>query len=77
MIITKHQLVQLVFYLTSLDLIISNQRRRGLTPKLMSYMSATAGCDREQSEAPYYDSTTPPRFAKPHHSSLLKEEKAE
>jgi len=41
----------------------------------MSYMSATAGCDREQSEAPHYDSTTPPRFAKPHHSSLLKEEK--
>jgi hypothetical protein len=33
-------------------LITSNQRRRGLTPKLMSYMSATAGCDREQSEAP-------------------------
>ncbi len=31
--------------LVSARLIISNQRRRGLTPKLMSYMSATAGCD--------------------------------
>jgi hypothetical protein len=36
-------------------LIVPNQRRRGLTPKLMSYMSATAGCDREQSEAPIYN----------------------
>ena len=37
-------------------LIVPNQRRRGLTPKLMSYMSATAGCDREQSEALTYNS---------------------
>ncbi|MEI6191337.1 MAG: hypothetical protein WCP24_03175 [bacterium] len=59
------------------ELIVPNQRRRGLTPKLMSYMSATAGCDREQSEALYYDSTTPPRLAKSRHSSLLKEEKAD
>ncbi len=38
-------------------------------------MSATAGGDRKQSEALIYDSTKPPRLAKPRHSSLEKEEK--
>jgi hypothetical protein len=76
--ILKHKIptkaVEILYWASSV-LIVPNQRRRGLTPKLMSYMSATAGCDREQSEALIHNSTTPPRFAKSHYSPLLKEEK--
>ncbi len=51
-------------------LIISDQHRRGLTPKLMSYMSATAGCDRKQSEALNYNSMKS-EYAKPHQGGVL------
>jgi hypothetical protein len=55
--ILKHKTPLLAGLYDASGRIVPNQRRRGLTPKLMSYMSATAGCDREQSGAPLNSST--------------------